>query len=277
MIEELAQEEQDWAFVSADVDKVKEIAKEYRVNAMPTFMVFKDGQVWGTFVGALPKEEMRQKINTILQAEQSTAAIPVLTVNDLITAIAKNDLSEVEKLIAAKVDVNDSINGFPTGKTYPLQMAIVSGSSPITDLLIKSGAKMDEAVMDATEQHINAYERIHAATKETFEYAKGLETKATSSGKAGTVEEYMVAFASPDALKEYLATGIDANAPFDMQGLEMTPIYFAICTQNKEAINVLVEAGAKLDDAQIEKIQKGGDQLEQAIANAKELYESVKN
>lgn len=39
--------------VKVDVDKSPEIAQKYRIQAMPTLMIFKDGQVADSHVGAL--------------------------------------------------------------------------------------------------------------------------------------------------------------------------------------------------------------------------------
>lgn len=38
-------------FLSVDVDKLQSVARELSVNAMPTFVLFKDGQEAGRVVG----------------------------------------------------------------------------------------------------------------------------------------------------------------------------------------------------------------------------------
>lgn len=42
-------------FYKFDVDQLPEVAQEYAIRAMPTFLVFKNGQIEKTIVGANPK------------------------------------------------------------------------------------------------------------------------------------------------------------------------------------------------------------------------------
>ena len=44
----------DARFYKLDVDEVPEVAQELSVRAMPTFMLFKDGEKVGEVVGANP-------------------------------------------------------------------------------------------------------------------------------------------------------------------------------------------------------------------------------
>ncbi len=41
-----------------DIDENQEIAEEYNVLSIPTFMVFKDGEVTNFKVGVMPKEDV---------------------------------------------------------------------------------------------------------------------------------------------------------------------------------------------------------------------------
>ncbi|OCL06512.1 putative thioredoxin [Glonium stellatum] len=45
----------DVAFFKLDVDKVPDVAQELKIRAMPTFLLFKDGEKVGEVVGANPK------------------------------------------------------------------------------------------------------------------------------------------------------------------------------------------------------------------------------
>lgn len=51
-IEELAKELQDVVFLKVDVDECEEIAAEYQITSMPTFVFIKNTQVLETFSGA---------------------------------------------------------------------------------------------------------------------------------------------------------------------------------------------------------------------------------
>lgn len=56
IIEELSNELSDIKFVKVNVDQNPELSSTYQVFSIPTFMIFKDGQVAHQFVGAMGKE-----------------------------------------------------------------------------------------------------------------------------------------------------------------------------------------------------------------------------
>lgn len=58
IVEEMAEEVTDAKIAKVDVDKQPELAREYRVMSIPTFLVFRDGQVVKRDMGAKPKEEL---------------------------------------------------------------------------------------------------------------------------------------------------------------------------------------------------------------------------
>jgi len=51
-VEVMSNEMTDVVFLKVDVDENEEIATEYKVSAMPTFMFFKDGKKIDEFAGA---------------------------------------------------------------------------------------------------------------------------------------------------------------------------------------------------------------------------------
>jgi len=46
-----------------DVDANPETASRYGINSIPTLLVFKNGKVAGSVVGAVPKEKIQQLLN----------------------------------------------------------------------------------------------------------------------------------------------------------------------------------------------------------------------
>jgi len=62
IIEELAEELTDIKFVKVNVDENTELTSTYQIFSIPTFVIFKDGQVVHQFVGALGKEGFLQEI-----------------------------------------------------------------------------------------------------------------------------------------------------------------------------------------------------------------------
>ena len=53
-----------WKFIKVDVDEAEEIAEEYNVSAMPTFMFFVNGKLANQFSGA-NEATLTQYLNTL--------------------------------------------------------------------------------------------------------------------------------------------------------------------------------------------------------------------
>lgn len=69
IIEELSKELQDIKFVKIDVDKNQELASQYSVFSIPTFMIFKEGKIVSQFVGAIGKIDFLNQIKKVSQAQ----------------------------------------------------------------------------------------------------------------------------------------------------------------------------------------------------------------
>lgn len=65
IIEELSDEMKDVKFVKVDVDANQELAAQYSVFSIPTFLVFKNGTVSNQFVGAMGKEKFIEEIKKV--------------------------------------------------------------------------------------------------------------------------------------------------------------------------------------------------------------------
>ncbi|KAJ4964286.1 hypothetical protein NE237_024225 [Protea cynaroides] len=61
VLAELAKKLPGVIFLKADVDELKDVATEYAVEAMPTFMFLKEGKIVDKIVGA-KKDELQQKV-----------------------------------------------------------------------------------------------------------------------------------------------------------------------------------------------------------------------
>jgi len=70
IIEELAKESSEVKFVKVNVDENPELNQSYQVFSIPTFVIFKDGQVINQFVGAMGKEGFQAEID---QAKSRTS------------------------------------------------------------------------------------------------------------------------------------------------------------------------------------------------------------
>lgn len=62
IVDELAGEVTDAKVCKINVDEEKELAKEYRVMSIPTFIAFKDGQKVQTAVGGQSKEGLLEML-----------------------------------------------------------------------------------------------------------------------------------------------------------------------------------------------------------------------
>ena len=56
IIDELSQEKKEIKFVKIDVDQNSNLASQYNIFSIPTFIIFKEGKVVAQFSGALSKE-----------------------------------------------------------------------------------------------------------------------------------------------------------------------------------------------------------------------------
>ncbi len=67
VIEELAREFGGQALIGKlNVDENPQVAQRYQVRSIPTLLFFKNGQLSDTIVGAVPGQQIRQKLLSIL-------------------------------------------------------------------------------------------------------------------------------------------------------------------------------------------------------------------
>lgn len=62
IVHDLAEEFKDIKFVKVDVDQSQELAGQYQIFSIPTFLIFKDGKVANQLVGAMGKESFIEEI-----------------------------------------------------------------------------------------------------------------------------------------------------------------------------------------------------------------------
>ncbi|HAN09172.1 MAG TPA: thioredoxin [Clostridiales bacterium] len=67
VIDELAEELKGEAKIfKVDIDKAQELARKYSIMSVPTFMIFKGGEVKDQVLGAVPKQQLADKIKNSL-------------------------------------------------------------------------------------------------------------------------------------------------------------------------------------------------------------------
>jgi thioredoxin 1 len=69
VVEELAAEyDGKFAFVKLDVDANPDTALAYGIRSIPALLLFKNGVVAETVIGAVPKTILKRKIDNVLEA-----------------------------------------------------------------------------------------------------------------------------------------------------------------------------------------------------------------
>lgn len=66
IIDQLAEEFKNITFYKVDVDENGDLASTYSIFSIPTFIIFKDGQVVAQFSGAMGKEGFVSEIKKVL-------------------------------------------------------------------------------------------------------------------------------------------------------------------------------------------------------------------
>lgn len=62
IVEEIAQEVEGITVAKVNVDENQELAQQHNILSIPTFLVFKGGQVVDQFSGAMSKEVLKERI-----------------------------------------------------------------------------------------------------------------------------------------------------------------------------------------------------------------------
>ena len=66
IVESLAEKNDGFKFCKVNVDENQKVASQYRVMSIPTLMLFKDGNVMDTIIGAVPEEALQSKLDELL-------------------------------------------------------------------------------------------------------------------------------------------------------------------------------------------------------------------
>lgn len=65
IIDALSEEKKDISFYKVNVDENGDLASAYSVFSIPTFVIFKDGQIVSQFSGAMGKEGFEEEIKKV--------------------------------------------------------------------------------------------------------------------------------------------------------------------------------------------------------------------
>lgn len=62
ILEEIGNSRAEFDIIKVNIDENINIATEYKIEVVPTMLIFKDGKVVDTLVGYMPKEEIIDKV-----------------------------------------------------------------------------------------------------------------------------------------------------------------------------------------------------------------------
>lgn len=286
---ELAQEE-DWILCSIDVDKAPAVAAQCNVTAMPTFVVFKNGILWGSVKGGMQKEQLRAELQKIITAPQPSGPSEQERTQQLMMAIAQRSVESIRRLIAEGVNVNGTL-ATPQGNFSVMQVAINAGNEEIIDLLFAAGAVIDSGIQQATEQGLQQHLALIEIFEQNMNYLKSkiaLSEPKTSTNNAELGQQFLMAIMNPSTLKDLLAKNVDVNCTLILGKSETTPLYLAAAFNNREAMDMLIDAGASLStlisdekgckQTVLDAMQEELDTLKQGVIKGKERlqYASAK-
>ena len=68
VLEEINGERDDLRVVSLNIDDNQKTAAQYEVMSIPTMILFKDGNMVGKMVGAMPKRKLLEQLEPVLEA-----------------------------------------------------------------------------------------------------------------------------------------------------------------------------------------------------------------
>ena len=60
-----------FTFVKLDVNTQPQKTREYNIRGTPTYIVFRDGEIAGTFLGAMPSDTLVERILGALEIEET--------------------------------------------------------------------------------------------------------------------------------------------------------------------------------------------------------------
>jgi thioredoxin 1 len=65
IIDQLSSEYKDITFFKVDVDQNSELASQYSIFSIPTYIIFKNGEIVAQFSGAMGKEAFVQELSKV--------------------------------------------------------------------------------------------------------------------------------------------------------------------------------------------------------------------
>ena len=71
IVDEVAEELKDKAMVgSVNVDENQELAQKYNILSIPTFFIFKGGQIVDQFSGSMSKKDLKKRIDKVIKQKK---------------------------------------------------------------------------------------------------------------------------------------------------------------------------------------------------------------
>lgn len=140
---ELALElEENYTFVQADYDKLPELVKNFDVKSMPTFALVENGQLKGSFMGAMSKEAFIVKLEELANGVDLSTLTKEQLDARFFDAIQTNNIETAKQLVGLGVDVNEPLVG-GNGLNALAFSLVVPGRLNMVKTLLELGANSD--------------------------------------------------------------------------------------------------------------------------------------
>ena len=155
--------------VEVDYDELPELAKEYEVTMLPTFVVIHHNKMVGKISGMMNKEQLIERVEEIIHPKDLSQLSKEKLNEGLLTEITSGSVASIKKLIDAGADVNAS---FKDGSS-PLIMAISIGQIrpdgvEKIKLLLESGATVTITLPGQPEQKMSDFVKMLIQNSETL-------------------------------------------------------------------------------------------------------------
>ena len=249
----LSKENNNWIFCVTDIDASPKVKEACAISAMPTFIVFKEGIKWGVTKGLKSKESLQEELHKIISSEIPMGSNKAEITEQLITFIAASNVDQIKKMIHDGANLNNGLVKFQD-IIYPLSMAINFGNRDVVNLLMQHGALYTQEIEKIGKKQLKDTEISIQLLQENINYVKAYcfeplvpNNAPTERDTSDLLMRFMKGMRDSALLEDILKEKGLVNTVFSFGKSENTPLGLALILNNKEAITLLLQAGARID------------------------------
>lgn len=246
LLVELAQENPHFFFTTINGDECAQLLERYNVRAVPTLLIFKNGELWASLKGLRPsKKILLEEINALLA--QRTAPINAQIIQEnLLQALITGNADLLKKGLESGVNLDQDIE-YLGHACSPLLIAVLSQAKELIPLLKENGALLSQESIDLIENRIENITFLKTQLEKLIEQSNMIVQNEITQTETGSDVDIFSLLDDNVRLQEVLSTGINVNIIRKIEQQEFTPLLYALVTENMPACNMLISAGASLE------------------------------